>query len=113
MAPSRLWMPGRREQLVFPQQMQYSVLRGPDALMPKPGPDLAIALAAEHGFIQKLANGSDQFGVGKNFRAALLRFPRMPLAMPGGIEAGTRQIPEPHYAASTSRMPKGGRSPGA
>src|SRR4051812_38364870 len=112
-APSRLWRPGRREQLVFPQQMQYAVLRGPDALMPKPGPDLAIALAAEHGFLQKLANGSDEFGVGKNFRAALLRFPRMPLAMPGGIEAGTCQIPQPHYARHTIGLFAGRRNSAA
>src|SRR3954467_13712183 len=100
MAPNRLGLPGRREQVVFPQHMQYSILRGPDALMPKPGPELARALAAEDGF-QKLANGSDQLGVGKNLPAALLRFPRMPLAMPGGIEAGTCQVPQPHYARHT------------
>src|SRR3954447_22763526 len=106
-------MPSRREQLVFPQQMQYSVLRGPDALMPKPGPDLAIALAAEHSFIQKLANGSDQFGVGKNLRAALLRLPPMPLAMPGGIEAGTCQVPQPHYARHTIGLFAGRRNSAA
>src|SRR4051794_6304899 len=103
-------MPGRREQLVFPQQLQYSILRGPDALMPKPGPNLAIALAVEHSFIQKLANGANQFGVGKNPRAALLRFPRMSLAMPGGIEAGTCQIPQPHYARHTIGLFAGRRN---
>ena len=52
--------------------------------MAKPGPNLAIALAMEHGLIQKLANSGDQFGVGKNPRTTLLRLPRMPLAMSGG-----------------------------
>src|SRR4051794_36956360 len=30
--------------------------------VPKPGPNLAIALAVERSLIQKLANGADQFG---------------------------------------------------
>src|SRR3954469_23648191 len=72
MAPNWLRCPGRREQLVFPQQLQYAVLRGSDALMPKPGPNLAIALAAEHRLMQQLANGSDQFGVGEHLGAPLL-----------------------------------------
>src|SRR5436305_5178253 len=112
MRVARNWLrlPGRREQLVFSQQLQYSVLRGPDALMPKSGPDLAIALAAEHGFIQKLANGSDQLGVGKNLRAAFLRFPWMPLAMPGGIEAGTCQVPQRYHARHTIRLFAGRRN---
>src|SRR5438270_12656450 len=80
-APNWLRCPGRREQLVFPQQLQYAVLRGPDAVMPKSGPNLAIALTAEHRLIQQLANGGHQFGVGKHLGAPLLLFPRMPLAM--------------------------------
>src|SRR5947209_39914 len=78
--------------------------------MPKPGPDLAIALATEHGCIQKLANGSEQLSVGKNLRAALLRFPRMPLAMPGSIEAGACQVPQPHYARHTIGLFAGRRN---
>src|SRR3954468_21725987 len=78
--------------------------------MPKPGPNLAIALAAEHRLIQQLANGTHQFGVGEHLWAPLLLFPRMPLTMPGGIETGTCQAPQPCHARHTIRLFAGRRN---